>query len=159
MSDTIAVMKDGMIVQEGPPSAIYAEPAAAFIADFIGKTNLLKAKVIAGEGNAPDGRAVLVETPIGKLVCRTCRAQAPGKASPSRSARKMWKCAAGDNGPSHNSVSGEVDTVVYLGNLLDCIVCVGGERIRVQLHPSQALVRGDPVTLHFPTEHCLVLPR
>ena len=159
MSDTIAVMKDGIVVQEGPPSAIYAEPAGSFIADFIGKTNLLKAKVIAGEGNAPDGRAVLVETPIGKLVCRTAPGASSGESVTVAIRPENVKLSRGDHGPSHNSASGEVDTVIYLGNLLDCIVCIGAERIRVQLHPSQALVRGDPVTLHFPTEHCLVLPR
>ncbi len=40
MSDTIVVMKDGCIQQIGTPTAIYNEPANAFVADFIGESNI-----------------------------------------------------------------------------------------------------------------------
>lgn len=40
MSDTIVVMKDGQIQQIGTPSDIYNEPANAFVADFIGESNI-----------------------------------------------------------------------------------------------------------------------
>jgi len=41
MSDRLAVMNDGQIEQIGTPKEIYREPASAFVADFIGDTNLL----------------------------------------------------------------------------------------------------------------------
>mgnify|MGYP002796345014 FL=1 len=41
MSDTIVVMKDGRIQQIGTPTSIYNEPANAFVADFIGESNIL----------------------------------------------------------------------------------------------------------------------
>jgi spermidine/putrescine transport system ATP-binding protein len=41
MSDRLAVMNDGRIEQIGTPKQIYREPATAFVADFIGDTNLL----------------------------------------------------------------------------------------------------------------------
>ena len=41
MSDRLAVMNDGEIEQVGTPKEIYREPATAFVADFIGDTNLL----------------------------------------------------------------------------------------------------------------------
>ena len=41
MSDRLAVMNDGQIEQVGTPREIYREPASAFVADFIGDTNLL----------------------------------------------------------------------------------------------------------------------
>jgi spermidine/putrescine transport system ATP-binding protein len=40
MSDTIVVMKDGLIQQIGTPKHIYDEPKSAFVADFIGETNM-----------------------------------------------------------------------------------------------------------------------
>ncbi len=43
MSDTIVVMKDGCIQQIGTPTAIYNEPANAFVADFIGESNIYNA--------------------------------------------------------------------------------------------------------------------
>lgn len=41
MSDTIVVMKDGVICQEGSPIDIYNEPRTAYVADFIGESNIL----------------------------------------------------------------------------------------------------------------------
>ncbi|WP_066413093.1 ABC transporter ATP-binding protein [Halorubrum aethiopicum] len=45
MSDRLAVMNDGRIEQIGTPKEIYREPATAFVADFIGDTNLLEGVV------------------------------------------------------------------------------------------------------------------
>ena len=41
MSDTIVVMRDGVILQNGTPQDIYNEPQNAFVADFIGESNIL----------------------------------------------------------------------------------------------------------------------
>ncbi|MDO5311480.1 MAG: ABC transporter ATP-binding protein, partial [Clostridia bacterium] len=41
MSDTVVVMKDGNILQVGAPVDIYNEPKNAFVADFIGESNIL----------------------------------------------------------------------------------------------------------------------
>lgn len=41
MSDTVVVMKDGVIMQEGSPIEIYNEPTSAYVADFIGESNIL----------------------------------------------------------------------------------------------------------------------
>ncbi len=46
MSDTIVVMKDGMIQQVGTPKAIYDEPANAFVANFIGESNIYSGTII-----------------------------------------------------------------------------------------------------------------
>ena len=48
MSDTIVVMKDGMIQQIGTPTDIYNEPTNAFVADFIGESNIYNG-TITGE--------------------------------------------------------------------------------------------------------------
>jgi spermidine/putrescine transport system ATP-binding protein len=46
MSDTIIVMNDGIIQQEGTPESIYNEPKNAFVADFIGSSNIFNATVV-----------------------------------------------------------------------------------------------------------------
>ena len=46
MSDTIVVMKDGVIQQIGTPKSIYDEPKNAFVADFIGESNIYNATMI-----------------------------------------------------------------------------------------------------------------
>src|SRR5438445_1477763 len=52
ISDRIAVMSRGTIVQEGTAEALYRRPASEFVARFIGRVNLLAARVVAlgGEG-------------------------------------------------------------------------------------------------------------
>ncbi|GHV28675.1 hypothetical protein FACS18948_7460 [Clostridia bacterium] len=49
MSDTIVVMKSGRIQQIGTPKSIYDEPKNAFVADFIGESNILPGLMIRDE--------------------------------------------------------------------------------------------------------------
>ena len=46
MSDTVVVMKDGCIQQIGTPTDIYNEPANAFVADFIGDSNIFNGTIV-----------------------------------------------------------------------------------------------------------------
>ncbi len=65
MSDRIAVMKDGVILQLGTPSEIYTQPNCRFVADFIGESNIL-----AGKVKAVDGDIITVETGTGQVQSR-----------------------------------------------------------------------------------------
>ena len=57
MSDTVVVMRDGHIQQIGDPKRIYDEPVNAFVADFIGESNILKGTMIKDELVAFAGQA------------------------------------------------------------------------------------------------------
>ncbi len=52
MSDRVAVMNHGRLVQLGAPRVLYDSPADPFVADFIGEMNLLPGRVIAAHGGA-----------------------------------------------------------------------------------------------------------
>ncbi|MGL4487862.1 MAG: ABC transporter ATP-binding protein, partial [Rhizobiaceae bacterium] len=52
MSDRIAVMSSGKILQVGSPRDIYDEPSDRFVADFIGETNFLKGKIASTDGKS-----------------------------------------------------------------------------------------------------------
>ncbi len=56
MSDTIVVMKDGYIQQIGTPTDIYNEPKNAFVADFIGESNIIRGNMIRDELVEFEGR-------------------------------------------------------------------------------------------------------
>ena len=157
MSDVIGVMKDGRIVQEGSPAEIYRKPAELFVADFIGKTNILSGKVVAVAGTAGPRRAE-VATAIGTLACFVDSETGVGD-DVTLTVRPESIALGLDGGAGVNGVSGRVEAIVYLGNMLECIVAVASERIRVQLHPSVALVRGANVSLYLPVEHCLAMRR
>ena len=63
ISDRIAVMKDGVIRHCGEPQNIYQRPADLFVATFIGKSNLLNAKLMQ------KGREAVLEFPNGYRIC------------------------------------------------------------------------------------------
>jgi putative spermidine/putrescine transport system ATP-binding protein len=52
MSDQIAIIRDGRIVQTGAPRALYEQPATRFVADFLGKSNFLRGQVASTDGAA-----------------------------------------------------------------------------------------------------------
>ena len=58
MSDRIAVMRDGRILQTGTPRDIYEAPASRFVADFIGETNFLTGVACAGALRLPSGETL-----------------------------------------------------------------------------------------------------
>ena len=51
MSDQIAIIRDGRIVQSGPPRLLYERPATRFVADFLGKSNFISGRVVAVDGD------------------------------------------------------------------------------------------------------------
>ena len=51
MSDTIAIMRDGRIVQFGSPQQLYDAPANRYVADFVGESNFLSGKVTAADAH------------------------------------------------------------------------------------------------------------
>ena len=59
LADRIVVMRDGRVVQDGPPHAIYDAPSDAFVAGFVGRANLI-------EGTAAGPAAI--DTALGRLV-------------------------------------------------------------------------------------------
>jgi putative spermidine/putrescine transport system ATP-binding protein len=74
IADTVVVMRDGRIAQQGAPEEIYLRPASRFVAEFVGRATLIEAEVTAGvpwaEGIAwpaaqrvPDGACVMVVRP------------------------------------------------------------------------------------------------
>ena len=65
MSDRIAVMRNGIILQIGAPMEIYDRPNCRFVADFIGESN-----VLSGTVRRVNGTLLSVETPDGMALTR-----------------------------------------------------------------------------------------
>jgi iron(III) transport system ATP-binding protein len=158
MSDVVAVMKDGRIVQEGSPEAIYHHPSEVFVADFIGRSNFLAGRISAMTGSG-DGTTATIATPIGPIDARLENDARIGDrvTVAIRPENVTLLPHGGDPGTPHNHFAGTIDTITYVGNLLDCVVRVGEERVRLQLQPPATVDRGAQVRLAFPVEHCLAL--
>ncbi|MEP9371898.1 ABC transporter ATP-binding protein [Mesorhizobium sp. KR1-2] len=108
MSDRIAVMSAGKILQVGSPWDIYDRPAVRFVADFIGETNFLDAEVVS----AGDGRAT-VRLSSGAEIPATCPSGLSPQGKVTIVVRPEHARVAAPNGAAAHL--GHVENVVYLG--------------------------------------------
>jgi iron(III) transport system ATP-binding protein len=105
-------------------------------------------------------RRARVDTAIGTLDCRVQANVKDGETVAVTVRPENVTLADGKRrGEAVNTIAGTVETIVFLGNMLDCTVAVGGERLHIQLHPATSLDRGARVQLHLPAEHCLAMHR
>jgi spermidine/putrescine ABC transporter ATP-binding subunit len=110
LSDGIAVMNHGRIEQMGAPSAVFDRPANAFVADFMGATNLF-----AGRVEARNGDQARIALDGGRLTVLASSAAAVGEAV--SVAIRPEAIALGPPGTAEpaNSIDGVVESVVYQG--------------------------------------------
>jgi iron(III) transport system ATP-binding protein len=146
LSNTVAVMQDGRILQEGRPRAIYDQPASGFAADFVGSATFLAGEVIPGGIRALGGEvrcSVPADLKVGEKGLLVLR---PENVVVRRSAEGR-----------PNEFKGTLEIAAFLGDHLDCIVSVGDTLVRAKAHPSVRLSRADDVWVEFPIEHCVAM--
>ncbi|ODT65604.1 MAG: ABC transporter [Pelagibacterium sp. SCN 63-23] len=70
ISDRVVVMRNGIIEQDDTPANIYARPRSAFVAEFMGKANILKADIVSVDGNKAHARigGADVIMPLGDML-------------------------------------------------------------------------------------------
>jgi len=152
MSDRIAVMSAGKVLQIADPRTLYEAPNCREVADFIGTMNFFEARVAGREGES----AVLDAGPLGSV-----RAHAPQPAGAGvLVAIRPEKIALGDTG-----VRGIIAASAYLGERNHVHVAVDGLAAPVAVAEQnlsrQGLARhiGDTVHLSWPDDAVIVLPR
>ena len=120
MSDTVVVMSEGRIQQIGTPIDIYNEPTNAFVADFIGESNIV------------DG--IMLEWGQKGLFLRphvNCVDAGFGKAQAGRtssSVRRTWNRRSREKG----MLRGVVTSVTFIGVHYEIIVDIGGFKWMIQ---------------------------
>ncbi len=159
ISDRIAVMNNGLIAQVGTPKEIYGRPASEFVANFIGRTNLLRGVL---RQSAPAEGIARVGTDIGELVCFFPSALAAGKATalvvrPEHIAIRKADNAGPRAQPRLNLLGGIVRRETYLGEIVEYLVAVQGGEMLVRTALVSDVSNGDEVSLSFPAERTIAL--
>jgi iron(III) transport system ATP-binding protein len=158
-ADRIAVMRDGRIEQVGTPGDIYERPATAFVAGFVGRTNLLSGTLEA-PGRLRLGADLVLHVAegggpvrIGEPAAVSVRPHRLVVASDPAATRSL-----GERG--FNLVEGIVTRAVYLGDGLDVQVALAGDGpvLRLLTPAEMPLVAGKSVTLGIPPEACILVP-
>ena len=160
MSDRVVVMDKAVIQQVGDPQDIYANPANAFVANFIGVTSLLKGRVIGHSNSIYD-----IELPsiIGgePLRLRATGETGIGEESEVHVSLRPEDVTLNTDKPSDaenlNLLEGKVIDTVYLGSFLECRVDVKGHEINIQIDHFENLSPDQTVFLTFRAEHALCL--
>ncbi|WP_370415997.1 ABC transporter ATP-binding protein [Streptomyces fradiae] len=155
MSNRIAVMNQGRIEQIGKPREIYTKPATRFVAEFIGTSNFLDAKVVAVRGDE-----VEVETAQGRLTARGVeRVPAVGSAVLLSIRPESVDLTREPRGGVPNEWSGTVATRAFLGDTVDHIIDVGGGvEIRNRSNPNLSVPPGESVHFTVAPDKVIVVP-
>ena len=158
LSDRIAVLERGKLMQVGPPKALYERPANHFVADFIGINNLIEGTVSAVDAAA---RRMRVATAFGAFVSLHDERLRQGE--------RCILCvrpenAVVDGAPAaeRNVVSGRITFAAYLGNTLRYDVDLGqGVLFKTDVgdpwHHEQ-LPMDSAVRVSFPVTSTVAIP-
>ena len=110
MADTIAVMNQGVIEQMGAPEEMYELPRTAFVANFLGQSNLVEGRI-----SGDDGNQLTVDVPGGQVrVLKTRATDHVGKVVVGVRPEKMW-IVANSSEPVENTVRGTITDVAFTG--------------------------------------------
>jgi putative spermidine/putrescine transport system ATP-binding protein len=151
ISDRVVVMKEGRIEQVGTPFEIYNRPATAFVASFIGASNVLRATVLdPARGKVSlDGQEIT-----------TAGALAQGVGEEVRLTLRPESLALHNGVASNNHLRGTLSNVVFLGSIVRLVVSTGSNELLMDTfnNPHLALPPlGSVVTVGFPPEACITL--
>jgi ABC-type Fe3+/spermidine/putrescine transport system ATPase subunit len=140
ISDRIAVMEAGRIVQLDTAEALYRRPASAFVAGFIGRANLVHGEVVS----VADGRATL-DVGGNRLVMRADRVPTPGNRVSVVVRPEAIAIVGSDTG-----LKGVVRSRTYLGDKIEYEVAFGGQILNiVRFNPAdgEEFLPGTSVSL------------
>jgi putative spermidine/putrescine transport system ATP-binding protein len=153
MSDRIGILRDGRLVQEGPPEEMYNSPNSEFAAIFLGDANILRGDTTHNGIRLADG------TPI--RVASMKRVSAGGKASCAVRPERIEIAASGQApqlAPA-NRLNGRVSKRIFAGNSSTYFVDRDGDIIKVVVLNSgqDRLGEGQDVVLRWSPESTILI--
>ena len=155
MSDRLAVMSNGRVEQIGTPSDVYEEPTTAYVADFLGVSNLMDAE--AG-GLGADGNAKVA---LGEFELAAGQGDTDARGAVKIVIRPERVGLEESGATGANRVPGMVERVVYVGSIMQVIVHLApGQSLQAWVqNTGQGLpyAQGHPVSVYLPVEALRVL--
>jgi len=153
LSHSIAVMNAGRIEQIGSPREIYERPRNQFVADFVGSTNFLEARVLAR-----DGDLYRVSSQIGGMKVRATEPLAQDEIV-TISVRPEDIELTEVRRDGENAWEGTVYQKVFLGESVDFVVAIGDHHLQCKAHPALRTRVDESIFLRMDPEKCVALKR
>ncbi|MGE5219204.1 MAG: ABC transporter ATP-binding protein [Chloroflexota bacterium] len=154
MSNMIAIMNGGVIVQEGAPRDVYLQPKSKFVANFIGSTNQMTGRISKVES----GGLGEVATDDGTIQCMLLEGLSVGSnvvvvVRPESINLHLQRPAC-----AGNVIEGKVGAAMFLGEYLDCAIELGKNTLQTHQRYTLEVRRGAPVWVELPASECMALP-
>jgi spermidine/putrescine transport system ATP-binding protein len=140
VSDRIAVMSEGQIIQFGTPKEVYEQPQTRFVAEFLGAANLIPGRV--GSGG--------IDTEIGFLQLNKMPGWKQGTV-----AIRPERIRIADSAPEKNGVKAKVTEAIYRGTNVDLWLEPGPLRVRTPAQRNFDV--DDQLWLELPPEGLVIL--
>jgi len=154
LSDVIAVMKAGRIMEIGTPKEIYFSSGQQFVVDFVGRTNLIEGRVV---NIGSDG--ALVSTAMGTIACKAQTATPVGSMVTVSIRPEFINVTTGDCGKERNAFRGRVESLVFVGEAYEGEIRVGETRLVTKIAPTAIIKEGDEIGLCIDPDGCSILLR
>jgi putative spermidine/putrescine transport system ATP-binding protein len=152
MSDRIGILRDGRLIQEGPPEEIYDRPKSEFAAKFLGDANILRGTVTEEGIRLADGTSIKVQK--GSAI-----PSAGGVSCAVRPERIRIAPAGRTTIVSDNVLMGRVSKRLFAGNSSTYFVDCNGDTIKVQVQNGdvEKLPEGQDVVLRWAPESTVLI--
>jgi iron(III) transport system ATP-binding protein len=144
-------MRGGEIVEQGTPQKIYFDADHQFVADFIGRANLVKATVLAQEADR-----TVVGCALGTIVCQR-RDVAVGADVTLCIRPEFIRIGRGGAAPGTNAISARIDSLTFVGEVYEAEIRAGGALLLARIDPDATLAEGDAVAFSLDPAHCLLV--
>ena len=157
ISDRIAVMDSGNVVQIGNPRDIYQEPANRFVADFIETMNFMTGEIV---DVMEKENAFLVRTEFSdQMMCTSpdIEAAIPGASVYASIRPEDVEVSTEPPQATENVFKGKIVHKAYLGNFLFFFVSVNDTMIRVQVPHHLSQEEGQELYLYLNPKNCMIL--
>jgi len=153
ISDRIAVMNSGKIVEIGSPQEIYLHPKTRFAANFIGMTN-----IIPGQIKGEDEGICVVQVPFGEILCGA-NENAAGEDKVLVLVRpENLKLSTLSPSARKNVWTGEIKEKTFLGDFMDCEISCDGFSLRAKVDPYSEVEEGRKVFVSVDPARCALIP-
>lgn len=153
MSDRIAIMREGRIEQLADADTVYARPASAYVAAFVGQQNFFHGALTGGDA-----------VTSAHVVVRSAATPLPGEGAAAAAVRpenvRIEAAGAGELSPT-NAVRGELIGISHLGETMQYLVRLGEDQSLIVRRPTPeapALRVGDPVVCSWAATDVLLFP-
>ncbi len=150
MSDMIAVMENGKLLQFAPPEELYASPATQFVAGFIGATSFLRGAVAS-----VDGSRLTVRVANGDLLSLSDRSGKSWSQNQNVVIGIRSERVEMASGQKDNLLNAGVAVSTYLGSKWQHEVDTGSGRLKVETMDAAA---SDRLSLYLPPDSILLFP-